>query len=212
MQAKRGRFADFDLQQRQNGVASVFSTLILEALSSLINVSLGTFLLGLAIYFDFLWTLWTQSLGIIAGENDSRSVFIIFIIAVISCSHIYSIPQITKSRSKRILELNRWIQVLIDAAQENPPSMLKSRLPSVKPRQRQFLCNSTRGKALGTRRQLAPIFSANFSSASVHTPSAAFEGIMRRAIQTHREEVEAEINLIEQYAKILKSIGRSTNK
>ncbi|KFY69711.1 hypothetical protein V498_10440, partial [Pseudogymnoascus sp. VKM F-4517 (FW-2822)] len=63
-------FAAIDLKQRRVGAVSLFSTVILETPRSMINISLGSFLTGLAVYFGFLWT---RNLDTNAGPGDSRN-------------------------------------------------------------------------------------------------------------------------------------------
>ena len=50
----KDHFANFDLQQRKIDFVFIVSTLILETSRSMINISLGSFLTELTVYFGFL--------------------------------------------------------------------------------------------------------------------------------------------------------------
>ncbi|OCL07308.1 hypothetical protein AOQ84DRAFT_377815 [Glonium stellatum] len=76
-------------RQRIPRSASLFSALVMIAPSSMINIALGAFLLGLGIYLGFLWTRHLDTQG---GKNDSRDVFIIFIISTVIIIALYATP------------------------------------------------------------------------------------------------------------------------
>lgn len=81
--------------------ASLFSALVMSAPSSMINVALGSFLLGLGVYLGFLWT---RHLGTQGGRNDSRDVFIIFIVSTVIIIVLYAMPAAYKGLEMSAIE------------------------------------------------------------------------------------------------------------
>ena len=87
-----------------NARGSLYSALMLATPSNLINMSLGSFVIGIAVYLGFLWT---RNLDTSAGTDDSRNVFIIFLICVVFCISSYSIPHALKDREVICVRLYR---------------------------------------------------------------------------------------------------------
>ena len=81
--------------------ASLFSALVMSAPSSMINVALGSFLLGLGVYLGFLWTRHLDTQG---GRNDSRDVFIIFIVSTVIIIALYATPAAYKGLETSAIE------------------------------------------------------------------------------------------------------------
>lgn len=89
------------LRQQAPRSASLFSALVMSAPSSMINVALGSFLLGLGVYLGFLWT---QHLDTQGGRNDSRDVFIIFIVSTVIIIALYAAPAAYKGLEMSAIE------------------------------------------------------------------------------------------------------------
>lgn len=67
------------------------------------QLSLGSFVLGLGIYLGFVWT---RDLDQSAGPNDSRNIFIVFILVVVFCVYFYVTPALYKQIE--VLPVKRW--------------------------------------------------------------------------------------------------------
>ena len=93
------RFSAVADDQEKQAVASLLSALVLDMPRSLINLALGSFLTGLAVYFGFLWT---RNLDTDAGSGDSRAIFIVFIVAVFCCISMYSLPAALKESDENL--------------------------------------------------------------------------------------------------------------
>ncbi|EAW25194.1 uncharacterized protein NFIA_106830 [Aspergillus fischeri NRRL 181] len=87
---------------------SVYAVLVMGIPAFMLNLSLGTLLVGLGVYLGFIWTrhLDTQS-----GPNDSRNVFVFYIVGIFTMIATYFIPNALKDREteqqgvrKRILQ------------------------------------------------------------------------------------------------------------
>ena len=114
------------------GVRGSFSSAqMLQTPSYLINISLGLFVTGLAVYLGFLWT---RDLDTNAGPNDSRNVFIIFLVFVVFCISSYSTPRGLKDQEvvpvrlfKRLLlsydTLKRDMKEKINEELNRPPDL-----------------------------------------------------------------------------------------
>ena len=86
--------------------ASLWSAFVLRAPSTYIELSLFSFLLGLSIYLGFVWT---KHLDSDAGPDDSRNVFIIFIVTTLYCLYYYQGPSFYKSLEVQPVQLyNRY--------------------------------------------------------------------------------------------------------
>ena len=83
-----------NLQQSQHS-ASWWSAFILVVPFIFMNLSLGSFLLGLGVYLGFVWT---RDLDSGAGKYDSRNIFILFLVVVTSCLYLYAGPAAYKKR------------------------------------------------------------------------------------------------------------------
>ena len=93
-----------DMEQARQQIprfASLFSALVISAPSSMINITLGSFLLGLGVYLRFLWTRHLDTQG---GRNDSRDVFIIFIVSTVIIIALYATPAAYKRLEMSAIE------------------------------------------------------------------------------------------------------------
>ena len=104
----------YDLPEHQKGLPSIpdmeqarqqiprfallFSALVMSAPSSMISIAPGSFLLGLGVCLGFLWTRHLDTQG---GRNDSRDVFIIFIVIIIA---LYATPAAYKRLEMSAIE------------------------------------------------------------------------------------------------------------
>jgi hypothetical protein len=105
----------------------------------MINISLGSFLTGLAVYFGFLWT---RDLDANAGPSDSRNLFIIFIVVVLYYIGMYSVPRGIKSNDEYVASIYSRIRSTLDLvnidvqnrarneSNDNSPPEAARRLPS----------------------------------------------------------------------------------
>ena len=87
---------------------SLFSAQMLATPSTLINYSLAFFYTGLAVYLGFLWT---RNLDTSAGPNDSRNVFIIFLICYFFCAWSYWVPHALKD--KEVIPIRLYRRLLV---------------------------------------------------------------------------------------------------
>ena len=67
------------------------------------KMSLGSFVIGLAIYLGFVWT---RGLDQEAGRNDSRNIFIVLLVIVVACLYSYVGPALYKSLE--VLPVQSW--------------------------------------------------------------------------------------------------------
>ncbi|KAL5354810.1 hypothetical protein ACLOAV_000901 [Pseudogymnoascus australis] len=194
-------FAALDLKQRRVGVVSLFSTVILETPRSMINISLGSFLTGLAVYFGFLWT---RNLDTNAGPGDSRNVFIIFVITVICCIGMYSVPRGLKRSDEYVASVYSRIRSKLDLM--------------ITDAQNQARNESSDNSPPEAGRNLPPDGDAelNPNNPSIEVPAPQVRGpsptspqntvltaALRRAMQAHQELGAAELALSKVYADIL---------
>jgi hypothetical protein len=77
---------------------SAASVITISAPQMLLSGSLLMLLLGLGIYLGFLWT---RSLDETAGINDSRNVFITYVVGLAVSGFVYSISQLFQDAEKR---------------------------------------------------------------------------------------------------------------
>ncbi len=77
---------------------SVASVVTISAPQMLLSASLAMLLVALAIYFGFLWA---RNLDQTAGPNDSRNIFIMYIIGLTVSGIVYSISQLFQDDEKR---------------------------------------------------------------------------------------------------------------
>jgi hypothetical protein len=77
---------------------SVASVITISAPQIFLSSSLAMLLIALTIYFGFLWT---RNLDQNAGPNNSRSIFIIYIIGLVVPVLVYSISQLFQDDEKR---------------------------------------------------------------------------------------------------------------
>jgi hypothetical protein len=202
-------FAKFDLQQRRIGVVSLFSALILETPRSMINISLGSFLTGLAVYFGFLWT---RDLDANAGPGDSRNIFIIFIVTVLYCIGMYSVLRGIKSNDEYVASVYSRIRSTLDLMNINVQN--RARIESND--------NSPPEVARGLPPDGDAEVDSNNPSAEVFTPqvrgpppaspqNTVLTAALRRAMQAHQELSAAELALSKEYANILAAAETERN-
>ena len=87
------------------GVASI---IIVSAPELLLSASLNSFLVGLGVYLGFIWT---RNLDLLAGANDSRDVFIVYIVSIALCYIVYSLASSVQNDQ----EVTAPIQVLFES-------------------------------------------------------------------------------------------------
>lgn len=193
----RTSFVEFDARQVQEGAASIFSAVILDIPRSMINLSLGAFLIGFAMYFGFLWA---RGLDTNAGLNDSRDVFITFIISVLCCIGGYSIPQTIKSRDEKVLEIYRRLRIFFGTVNANGTH--SDATPGIRPAH-----EIPNGGTLNVGHQiLAPEnIALPLSSAASSVELSPLHIAIRRAMEAHQEAAKAEKALAEEYRKALES-------
>jgi hypothetical protein len=84
---------------------SLWSVFMLVMPSLLINISLNSFLMGLGIYF---WFVWTRGLDPNAGLHDLRNVLVCFIVVTIFYILLYVIPIQCKQLEIRAAKMFRY--------------------------------------------------------------------------------------------------------
>lgn len=202
-------FAKFDLQQRRIGVVSFFSALILETPRSMINISLGSFLTGLAVYFGFLWT---RDLDANAGPGDSRKVFIIFIVTVLCCIGMYSVPRGIKSNDEYVASVYSRIRSTLDLMNINVQNRARNESND----------NSPPEAARGLPPDGDAEVDSNNPSVEVLNPqdrgpppvspqNTVLTAALQRAMQAHQEVSAAELALSKEYANILAAAETERN-
>lgn len=202
-------FTKFDLEQRRIGVVSLFSALILETPRSMINISLGSFLTGLAVYFGFLWT---RDLDVNAGPGDSRNVFIIFIVTVLCCIGMYSVPRGIKSNDEYVASVYSRIRSTLDLMNIDAQNRARNESNDNSPPE------ATRGLPPDGDAEV----NSNNPSAGVLTPqvrgpppaspqNTVLTAALRRAMQAHQELSTAELALSKEYANILAAAETERN-
>ena len=100
---EKGLLEDFNHLQEWQRSSSLWSAFILQAPFSYMQLSLGSFVLGLGIYLGFVWT---RELDQSAGPNDSRNIFIVFVVVVVFCIYFYVTPALYKEIE--VLPVKRW--------------------------------------------------------------------------------------------------------
>lgn len=102
-EVEKGLLEDFSHLQEWQRSSSLWSAFILQAPFSYMQLSLGSFVLGLGIYLGFVWT---RDLDQSAGPNDSRNIFIVFIVVVVFCIYFYVTPALYKEIE--VLPVKQW--------------------------------------------------------------------------------------------------------
>jgi hypothetical protein len=100
---------------------SVYAVLVMGIPAFMLNVSLGTLLAGLGVYLGFIWT---RELDTQAGPNDSRNVFVFYIVGIFTIIATYFIPNALKDgETKKQAVRKRFLQKLekIDSRPQNGP-------------------------------------------------------------------------------------------
>lgn len=82
---------------------SLASVLTISAPQLLLSASLYSFLIGLGVYVSFVWR---RQLDPKAGFNDSRNIFITYVVSIAVCEIIYSISAMTQEEVKAGNRLN----------------------------------------------------------------------------------------------------------
>jgi hypothetical protein len=75
---------------------SAASVLTISAPNMLLSASLNSFLIGLGVYVGFIWT---RNLDESAGANDSRAVFITYVVSLTVCYGIYALSGVVMRSS-----------------------------------------------------------------------------------------------------------------
>ncbi len=122
---EKGLLDDFDHLQEWQRSVSLWSAFLLQAPFMYVKMSLGSFVLGLAVYMGFVWT---RNLDDDAGKNDSRNVFIVLLVVVISCIYSFVLPALYKGLE--VLPVQRWKEYqdkLSDFADSQRNSLKKQR-------------------------------------------------------------------------------------
>lgn len=95
---------------------SVASVMTMSAPQMLLSASLFTLILGMGIYFGFIWT---RDLDIYAQDGDSRNVMAMFLASAIICFMVYSLSgliQDSDTSTERMLLLG----YVKDYVEKNP--------------------------------------------------------------------------------------------
>jgi hypothetical protein len=79
-------------------IPSVASVITISAPQMMLTSSLTMLLIALAIYFGFVWT---RNLDLAAGHNDSRNVFITYLVGLVVAWLVYTISQLFQNDDKR---------------------------------------------------------------------------------------------------------------
>ncbi|KAJ6789993.1 hypothetical protein PWT90_07583 [Aphanocladium album] len=77
---------------------SVTSVLTVSAPQVLLSSSLLALLLGVGVYFGFVWT---RGLDGDAGKGDSRNVMIVYLVSIVVCFVVYSVSQFLQDDERR---------------------------------------------------------------------------------------------------------------
>lgn len=91
-----------DLRQWQRS-ASLWTAFLLQLPFAYLNMSVGSFILGLAFYLGFFWT---RDLDQETGKNDSRNIFIVLLVVVVACLYYFQGPALFKSLEA--VPIQRW--------------------------------------------------------------------------------------------------------
>lgn len=100
---EKGFLDDFNHLQEWQRSVSVWSAFLLQAPFMYMKLSLGSFVLGLAVYTGFVWT---RNLDEEAGKDDSRNIFIVLLVVVVFCIYSYVGPALYKGLE--VLPVQRW--------------------------------------------------------------------------------------------------------
>ena len=202
-------FAKFDLQQRRIGVVSLFSALILETPRSMINISLGSFLTGLAVYFGFLWT---RDLDANAGSGDSRNVFIIFIVTVLCCIGMYSVPRGIKSNDEYVASVYSRIRSTLDLMNINVQNQARNESNDDSPPEAARGLPPDGDAEVDSNNPSVEVLTPQVRGTPPASPqNTVLTAALRRAMQAHQELSAAELALSKEYANILAATETERN-
>jgi hypothetical protein len=87
----------------QQFLPSAASVLTVSAPNMLLSASLNAFLVGLGVYFGYVWT---RNLDESAGSSASRAVFIVYVIGLALCYGIYALSDLVAADQSQISEWN----------------------------------------------------------------------------------------------------------
>jgi hypothetical protein len=87
----------------QQFLPSAASVLTVSAPNMLLSASLNAFLVGLGVYFGYVWT---RNLDESAGSSASRAVFIVYVIGLALCYIIYAMSDLVAADQSQISEWN----------------------------------------------------------------------------------------------------------
>ncbi|OAG14452.1 hypothetical protein CC77DRAFT_1054904 [Alternaria alternata] len=87
----------------QQFLPSAASVLTVSAPNMLLSASLNAFLVGLGVYFGYVWT---RNLDESAGSSASRAVFIVYVIGLALCYVIYAMSDLVAADQSQISEWN----------------------------------------------------------------------------------------------------------
>jgi hypothetical protein len=85
----------------QQFLPSAASVLTVSAPNMLLSASLNAFLVGLGVYFGYVWT---RNLDESAGSSASRAVFIVYVIGLALCYGIYALSSLVASDQSYVSE------------------------------------------------------------------------------------------------------------
>jgi hypothetical protein len=80
---------------------SAASVLTVSAPNMLLSASLNAFLVGLGVYFGYVWT---RNLDESAGSSASRAVFIVYVIGLALCYSVYSLSSLVAADQSYVSE------------------------------------------------------------------------------------------------------------
>jgi hypothetical protein len=110
----------------QQLLPSAASVLTVSAPNMLLSASLNAFLVGLGVYFGYVWT---RNLDESAGPSASRAVFIVYVIGLALCYGIYSLSSLVASDQSHTSEWDVLLDLLSSKARvQHQPSRRASNL------------------------------------------------------------------------------------
>ncbi|CAI9631300.1 unnamed protein product [Alternaria burnsii] len=94
-------FSPRSLVRLRRSLPSAASVLTVSAPNMLLSASLNAFLVGLGVYFGYVWT---RNLDESAGSSASRAVFVVYVIGLALCYVIYAMSDLVAADQGQISE------------------------------------------------------------------------------------------------------------
>jgi hypothetical protein len=95
------------LNDNQHKLASLDACFMLQVPGNLLNLSVGSFLVGLGIYLGFVFS---KGLDPTAGKTASRATLICYVVCVICCLAMFFVPGHLKTMD--YAPIRRWIKTI----------------------------------------------------------------------------------------------------